>query len=118
MRGGSEPPHAAKVAGAEGNAVVVITVTGQHYTALLPELHGRNSSLHRHPFFHSTHGEPPIFPLLAAGPCYSGHVAPYRERVGQGRPRPLGTPAQHTHVDRDHPRALGCCRPLQVPRTP
>ena len=62
MRGGSEPPHAAEVAGAEGNAVVVITVAGRHYTTLLPELHGRNSSQHRHPFFHSTHGEPQFFP--------------------------------------------------------
>ena len=103
MRGRSEPSHAAEVAGAKGNAVVVIMVAGRHCTALLPELHGRNSSLHRHPFFHSTHGEPLIFPLLAAGPCYSSHGAPYHERIGQGHSRPLGTPAQHTHVDRDHP---------------
>ena len=62
MRGESEPPHAAEVAEAEGNAVVVITIVDRHCTALLPELHGRNLSLHHHPFFHSTHGEPPIFP--------------------------------------------------------
>ena len=62
MGGGSEPPHAAEVAGAEGNAVVVITIAGRHCTALLPELHGRNSSLHRHPFFHSTQVSPRFFP--------------------------------------------------------
>ena len=67
-------------------------------TAWLPELHGRNSSLHRHPLFHNTYGEPPVLPLLAAGPCYSGHGAPYRERVGQGHLRSLGTQAQHTHA--------------------
>ena len=62
MRGGSEPPHAAEVAGAEGDAVVVITIVGRHCTALLPELHGHNSSLHRHPLFHNTYGEPRFFP--------------------------------------------------------
>jgi hypothetical protein len=62
MRGGSEPPRAAEVAGAEGDAIVVIMVAGRHCTALLPELHGHNSSLHRHPLFHSTHGEPRFFP--------------------------------------------------------
>ena len=62
MRGGSEPPHAAKVAGAEGNAVAVIMVVGRHCMALLPELHGRNSTLHRHPFFHNTYGEPRFIP--------------------------------------------------------
>ena len=55
-------PRAARVVGAEGNAVVVITVAGRHYTALLPELHGHKSSLHHHPFFHSTHGEPWFIP--------------------------------------------------------
>jgi hypothetical protein len=58
VRGGSEPPHAAEVAGAEGDAIVVITIADRHCTALLPELHDRSSTLHRHPFFHSTHGEP------------------------------------------------------------
>ena len=62
MRGESEPPHAAEVAGAEGDAVVVITIADRHCTALLPKLHGRNSTLHRHPFFHSTHGEPRFIP--------------------------------------------------------
>ena len=62
MGGGSEPPHAAEVAGAEGNAVVVITIAGQHCTAPLPELHGRNFTLHCHPFFHSTHSEPWFIP--------------------------------------------------------
>jgi len=62
VRGGSEPPRTAKVAEAEGDAVVVITVAGWHCTALLPELHGRNSTLHRHPFFHNTYGEPQFIP--------------------------------------------------------
>ena len=62
MGGGSEPPHAAEVAGAEGNAVVVITIAGRHCTALLPELHGRNSSLHHYPLFHNTYGEPRFIP--------------------------------------------------------
>ena len=62
MRGGSEPPHAAEVTGAEGDAVVVITVVGRHCTSLLPELHGRNSSLHHHPFLHNTYGEPRFIP--------------------------------------------------------
>ena len=77
MRGGSEPTHAAEVAGAEGNDVVVITIAGRHYTALLPELHGRNSTLHRHPFFHSTHGEPrfiPCSPLDLATPAMALHT--------------------------------------------
>ena len=52
-----------------------------HGTARLPELHGRNSSLHRHPLFHNTYGEPLVLPLLTAGPCYSGDGAPYHERV-------------------------------------
>ena len=92
MRGGSEPPCTAEVTEAEGDAiVVVITVVGHHCTALLPELHGRNSSLHRHPLFHSTYGEPPVLPLLTVEPCYSGHGASYHERVGQGHLRSLGT---------------------------
>ena len=62
MRGGSEPPHAAEVTRAKGDAVVVITIMGRHSTALLLGLHGRNSTLHRHPFFHSTHGEPRFIP--------------------------------------------------------
>ena len=82
MRGGSEPPRAAEVTGAESDAVVYITDAVRHGTARLPELHGRNSPLRRHPLFHNTYGEPPVLPLLAAGPCYSGHGAPYRERVG------------------------------------
>ena len=62
MRGGSEPTHAAEVAGAEGDAVVIITIAGRHCMALILELHGHNSTLHRHPFFHSTHGEPRFIP--------------------------------------------------------
>ena len=62
MGGGSEPPRAAEVTGAEGDAVVVITIVGRHCTALLPELHGHNSTLHRHPFFHNTYGEPWFIP--------------------------------------------------------
>ena len=30
-----------------------------HCTTLLPELHGRNPPLHRHPISHDTNGEPP-----------------------------------------------------------
>ena len=77
MRGGSEPPRTAEIAGAEGDAVVVITIAGRHCTALLPELHGRNSTLHRHPFFHSTHGEPrfiPCSPLDLATPAMALHT--------------------------------------------
>ena len=77
MRGGSEPPHAAEVAEAEGDAIVVITIVGRHYTALLPELHGCNSTLHRHPFFHSTHSEPrfiPCSPLDLATPAMALHT--------------------------------------------
>ena len=77
MRGGSEPPHAAEVTGAEGNAVVVITIAGRHCTALLLELHGRNSSLHRYPFFHNTYDEPrfiPCSPLDLATPAMALHT--------------------------------------------
>ena len=77
MRGGSEPPHAAEVAGAEGDAVVVITIADRHCTALLPELHDRNSTLHRHPFFHNTYGEPrfiPCSPLDLATPAMALHT--------------------------------------------
>ena len=76
MRGGSEPPHAAEVTGAEGD-VVVVMIAGRHYTTLLPELHGRNSTLHRHPFFHITHGEPwfiPCSPLDLATPAMALHT--------------------------------------------
>jgi hypothetical protein len=68
MRGGSEPQHAAEVAGAEGDAIAVITIADRHCMALLPELHGHTSSLHRYPLAFNTNGEPPILPLLAAGP--------------------------------------------------
>ena len=77
VRGGSEPPRTAEATGAKGDAVVVITVVGRHYTALLPELPGRNSTLHRHPFFHSTHGEPrfiPCSPLDLATPAIVLHT--------------------------------------------
>ena len=77
MRGGSEPPHAAEVTGAEGDAVVIITIAGRHCTALLPELHGRNSSLHRYPLFHNTYGEPrfiPCSPLDLATPAMALHT--------------------------------------------
>ena len=77
MRGGSEPLRAAEVAGAKGDTIVVITVAGRHCTALLPELHGRHSSLHRYPLFHSTHGEPRFFPcspLDLATPAMALHT--------------------------------------------
>ena len=77
MRGGSESPHAVGVAGTEGDAVVVITIAGRHCTSLLPELHGRNSTLHRHPFFHNTYGEPrfiPCSPLDLATPAMALHT--------------------------------------------
>ena len=61
-------------------------------TALLLELHGHDPPLHRHPISHDTYGEPPDLSLLAVGLYHAGHGAPHRERVGQGRLRPLGTP--------------------------
>ena len=51
-----KPLDAASVAGAGDDATTL------HCTALLPELHGRNPPLHRHPIFHDTKGEPPVFP--------------------------------------------------------
>ena len=35
-----------------------------HCTALLLELHGRNSPLRHHPIFHNTYGERPTLPCL------------------------------------------------------
>ena len=77
MKGGSEPPHAAEVARAKGDTIVVITIMGRHCTTLLSELHGCNSTLHRHPFLHSTHGEPrfiPCSPLDLATPAMALHT--------------------------------------------
>ena len=77
MRGGSEPPRTAKVAEAEGDAVVIITVAGRHRTALLLELHDCNSSLHCYPLFHNTYGEPrfiPRSPLDLATPAMALHT--------------------------------------------
>ena len=50
-----KPCDIAGVAGAGDDATTL------HCTTLLPELHGRNPPLHRHPIFHDTNGEPPRF---------------------------------------------------------
>ena len=57
-------PRAAVVVGAEDDAVIFITNVVRHCTALLPELHGHNPPLHRHPFTVGTYGECPTLPCL------------------------------------------------------
>ena len=56
--------RAAGVVGAEDDAVVFITDAVQHCIALLPELHGHDPPLHRHPFTVGTYGERPTLPCL------------------------------------------------------
>ena len=82
-----------EIAGAGSDAVGYITDVVRHGTARLPELHGLELTLHRHPISHNTYGEPPGLSLLTIGPYHVGHGAPHQERVGQGRLRPLGTHA-------------------------
>ena len=55
-------PRASGVIGAEDDTVVFITDAVRHCTALLPELHGHDPPLHRHPISHDTNGEPRSFP--------------------------------------------------------
>ena len=70
------------IVGAESDAIVYITDVVRHGTTWLLELHGLESTRHRHPFFHATHGEPPSG--LSLPPNLTiGHGAPNLERVGQ-----------------------------------
>ena len=47
-----------EIAEAGSDAVCYITDAGRHGTARLPELHGLELTLHRHPISHNTYGEP------------------------------------------------------------
>ena len=57
-----------EIAGARSDAVGYITDAGRHGTARLPELHGLELTLHRHPISHNTYGEPSDPSLPSSSP--------------------------------------------------
>ena len=86
-----------EIAGAGSDAVGYITDAGRHGTAWLLELHSLELTLHRHPIFHNTYGEPSD-PSLSSN-LTIGHGAPCLEHVGQSLALATWNTCTHAHIE-------------------